>query len=273
MRSNNTPIIFETIIASTYATEAGFVTDYESAEQNLIDFNKIAELFIKQHGKEIASIGEFRRQITTNNYESKISVVLVLEADQAELFNDISDEYRNIFKEYIQSTQKVFDISSKIMDRNLKPSLKITQSKTDEPNKVAQENENTITINNKFTAQLANVLNKQNNEQIHIEVGGEPIALPKPPKKIFSEKISDRTTPKRMKIKIMSVNNDDAYFRFKETGNPKKLKGRYENLETRRKLLLAQLEENQLCVDFFQTSNTGFLSQDDPIYELASITE
>lgn len=273
MRSNNTPIIFETIIASTYATDAGFITDYEAAEQNLVDFNKIAELFIKQHEKEIASIGEFRRQLTTNNYESKISVVLVLEADQSELFNEISEEYRDIFKKYIQSAKKVFDISSQIIDKNLKPSLKITHSKTEELNKVEQEDDNIITINNKFTAQLANVLNKQNNEQIHIEVGGEPIDLPKPPKKIISEKISDRNTPKILQIKIMSVNNDDAFFRFKEIGNPKKLKGRYEDLETRRKLILAQLEEDQLCAEFYQTSTTGFLSQDDPIYELVSVTK
>jgi hypothetical protein len=173
----------------------------------------------------------------------------------------------------IEGVRKVFDISNQIVNENKTPTLEVTNLKSEDLNHVERRDESTVSINNVFSAKLADFLNKQIDQKIDIEVDGATIELPKPAQKILSEKISDKQTIHNFKIRIMSVNSDDAFFRFKKIGDKKQYKGRYDDIETRKKLLLYQYNDEVLNTQFHATLKTGLLSHELTDFELISIIE
>ena len=61
----------------------------------------------------------------------------------------------------IEGVRKVFDISNQIVNENKTPTLEVTNLKSEDLNHVERRDESTVSINNVFSAKLADFLNKQ----------------------------------------------------------------------------------------------------------------
>jgi hypothetical protein len=271
--NTDSAVIFQAIIAPTSKEKNEIIADLEIVFKNAKDFMPVAALFEKQHNKLIKSIGEIKIFLIANDVEARISVELHSEYEQDTIFEDHARTFRDFFLKNIEGVRKVFDISNQIVNENKTPTLEVTNLKSEDLNHVERRDESTVSINNVFSAKLADFLNKQIDQKIDIEVDGATIELPKPAQKILSEKISDKQTIHNFKIRIMSVNSDDAFFRFKKIGDKKLYKGRYDDIETRKKLLLYQYNDEVLNTQFHATLKTGLLSHELTDFELISIIE
>ena len=271
--NTDSAVIFQAIIAPTSKEKNEIIADLEIVFKNAKDFMPVAALFEKQHNKLIKSIGEIKIFLIANDVEARISVELHSEYEQDTIFEDHARTFRDFFLKNIEGVRKVFDISNQIVNENKTPTLEVTNLKSEDLNHVERRDESTVSINNVFSAKLADFLNKQIDQKIDIEVDGATIELPKPAQKILSEKISDKQTIHNFKIRIMSVNSDDAFFRFKKIGDKKQYKGRYDDIETRKKLLLYQYNDEVLNTQFHATLKTGLLSHELTDFELISIIE